>query len=120
MQNSDWLQIEVITGLQKLLCLSLEGQPAAETIPGTAAAWLEVLTNGRVYDEARDAPRIREAFVLLASRCRRWPVPADFLEAMPKITLPSGLKLAHVASEETRVRNMTKISELLGENPDAA
>lgn len=48
-------------------------------------AWSEVLTTGRHWDETRDAPRIRQAFVTLAGTRRTWPAPADFLEAIPKV-----------------------------------
>ena len=87
----DWINRELSTGFQKLLCLSLEGQPAAEVIPGTLATWREVLTSNRVFDEVRDAPRFRSAFSCLCARIRRWPVPADFLDAMPRATF-TGVK----------------------------
>lgn len=72
-----------MTGFQKLLCLSLERQPAVDLLPGTVMAWAEVIRTGRAFDEALDAPRFRKAFVTLASTRRSWPAPADFLDALP-------------------------------------
>lgn len=74
----------MLTGFQKLLCLSLERTPAAEIIPGTVQAWIEVLTDRRAWDEERDTPRIREAFRTLARNRRTWPAPIDFSEALPQ------------------------------------
>src|SRR5258708_7730208 len=115
----DWITAELATGLQKLLCLSLEGQPSHETIYGTVGAWREILTHRKVYEQERDTLRFREAFLNLGTRCRRWPTPVDFLEAMPKIDT-SGPKLAHTASEETRLANISRIQAMLGEKEDAA
>ena len=82
----DWLTREILTGFQKLLCLSLDRTPAGEVIPGTAQAWAEALTTGKQWDEARDVPRIRAAFVNLMRTARTWPSPAHFLEALPAAT----------------------------------
>lgn len=79
----EWLTNEILTGFQKLLCLGLERTPATDLIPGTVAAWREAL--GPHWDQGRDTPRIREAFVLLARTRRSWPAPADFLEFLPRI-----------------------------------
>lgn len=79
----DWLKTEILTGFQRLLCLGLERTPAAEILPGTAMAWLDILTDRRLWDEERDTPRIREAFRTLARTRRTWPLPVDFTEALP-------------------------------------
>ncbi|NII54378.1 hypothetical protein [Luteibacter sp. SG786] len=49
--------------------------------------WCKVITNGRVFDERRDTPRFRAAFMTLAGR-RTWPVPQDFIEALPSNVTP--------------------------------
>lgn len=85
---TDWVLEEILTGMQKLLPLSLESTPAAEVMAGTALAWHEVLVHGRVFEAARDRQRFREAFRALAARQRRWPAPVDFLEALPRIETP--------------------------------
>jgi hypothetical protein len=63
----------------------LDRTPASDLIEGTILAWAEAITAGRAWDQERDAPRIREAFVTLARTRRQWPAPADFLEAVPRV-----------------------------------
>lgn len=79
----EWLKTEILTGLQKLLCLGLERTPATDLLQGTAMAWVEVMAQGRAWDRARDTPRIRTAFVTLAANRGSWPAPRDFLAALP-------------------------------------
>lgn len=79
----DWVTREIITGIQKLSCLGLDREPAAELAEGTVAAWVEALTLNRHWDEAQDAPRFRKAFSILGQSRSTWPAPKDFLEAMP-------------------------------------
>lgn len=86
--DNDWLLVELATGLQKLSCLSLDRTPAAEMLTGTAQAWLEAITDGSAWDEARDAERIAQAFRTLSRTVRRWPSPAEFLEALPPFRKP--------------------------------
>lgn len=65
-------------------------------------AWAEAITAGRLWDQDRDTPRIREAFVTLARTRRQWPAPADFLDAVPRIH--AELKaLPRVASDPARM-----------------
>ena len=40
--ETEWMLDELATGLQKLLCLGLDRQPASEVIPGTVQAWLRL------------------------------------------------------------------------------
>ena len=81
---NDWLEVEILAGLQRLACLSLDRTPAAEMLPGTAQAWIEALTDGRAWDRERDEQRVRRAFVVLSKTVRRWPAPVEFVEALPR------------------------------------
>lgn len=83
--DNDWLEIEILTGLQKLSCLSMDRTPAAEILPGTAQAWMEAITDGMAWDERRDAERVAATFRVLARISRRWPLPAEFLAALPPV-----------------------------------
>ena len=78
----DWLQDLVLSGLQKVYMLSLEGTPAAEILPGTALAWGEALVADRIWDEALDTDRIVAAFATLARTRERWPAPVHLLAAL--------------------------------------
>ena len=88
---NDWLEVEILAGLQRLACLSLDRTPAAEMLPGTAQAWIEALTDGRAWERERDEQRVRRAFVVLSKTVRRWPAPVEFVEALPR---PEQLALA--------------------------
>lgn len=98
----DWVRNEMITGIQRLLCLGLEGQPAAEVIPGTVAAWCEAFDRGRLAEVDRDIPRMREAFSALLARSRRWPAPVEFIEALPRLVDRAQPALPITAEEQER------------------
>lgn len=108
-----------MTGFQKLLCLGLERQPAAEVLQGTVAAWVETLTSRLAWEERRDAARIRKAFVTMAGTRRTWPQPADLIDAMPRasdsgqdaITFQSGVP----TTREEREANLERLRQLYGD-----
>ncbi|PJK07976.1 hypothetical protein CO610_07375 [Lysobacteraceae bacterium NML95-0200] len=80
-----WMKNAVIEGFQRLTCLGLEGQPAADVLPMTVATWCEALSLGRVWVQARDEPRFRVAFARLCASSRRWPSVPDFVAALPAV-----------------------------------
>lgn len=112
-----WLQNEILTGFQKLLCLGLERQPAAEVLPGTVRAWIEALTSRLSWDEVRDAPRIRKAFVTITATRRSWPTPADLIEVLPppkgqpRLERPTGIPET-VEAREARLQKLLYGEEL--------
>lgn len=79
--TESWLEVEVLTGLQKLLCLGLEGAPADDSLDGTSAAWIEAMTHRRHFDY-EDRWRIRDAFSELLRQVTRWPTPAQLMQCM--------------------------------------
>jgi hypothetical protein len=110
----DWLNNEIVTGLQKLLALRLPGSPAKDTAAATTTVWLEVIGGSGVdWIEALDRLRVRAAFRGLAARCDRWPAPRQFFEqlqprayAQPALTAkPSA---AEMNENRKRIRNMVK------------
>lgn len=110
----DWLLREIATGLQKLSLLSLDRAPAAELLVGTAQAWHEALTEGRAWDEERDTPRVREAFVTLARTREQWPVPRHFLDALPRVRKDLGLGYERKPSNpETVAKARAEVESLL-------
>lgn len=111
-----WIHHEILDGLSKLLCLSLERSPAADMIAGTAAAWVEAVTFGREWVESRDRPRFRAAFVTLANTREQWPAPKHFIEAMPAAPSPLALvRDRRPADPEVARKAVEKITALLGE-----
>lgn len=87
-----WLLAEVASGLQRLVALSLPGQPPAETIALTAAAWADALMELNIaWEPGADAPRLQAAFRQLAAQAERWPAPAHLIRALPARPAPPAL-----------------------------
>lgn len=83
----DWLKKEIVAGFQKLSCLGLDREPASDMITGTAMAWFEAISAGRDWQQERDTPRIRRAFVVLSTTRETWPAPRHFLDALPRMEM---------------------------------
>lgn len=111
--ETNWIQDEILRGLQKLLALSLERTPAGELLPITVGAWVEAIMRGRAFDEALDVPRFRSAFVTMAEHRRTWPTPADFLAALPDRETFKALPAKTPAPEEA-ARVIAEIRAKLG------
>lgn len=106
--------------MQKLILLSLDRAPALDVLTrGTLPAWVEAITEGRVFEEQRDAPRFKAAFRALQGRCKSWPAPRDLLDAMPP--LPGEPRHRRLTSDESRacgIRAIAEINAMLGINHD--
>ena len=119
--KNDWLFDEVLTGMQKLMALSLDRTPAAELITATAKVWHEALHIGRVWDRERDAKRIRESFTRLALNSKRWPAVEELITSLPsaphqwRLPPPTGIP-------PTREEKARKLRALLGAdyNPETS
>lgn len=107
-----------MTGFQKLYCLGLERTPAAEILPGTAGVWVETLADRFAWDRERDTARIRRAFVVLAGSRRNWPVPQDFMDALPPVKQDAIAYEVKPASREDAAKRMAEIRETLGIDGD--
>lgn len=111
----NWVKSELITGIQKLLCLNLDRSPARDMLKGTASAWFEAITDGNAWDQERDAPRFRAAFRTLAKTRETWPAPKHFLEALPSIVAErEPRRLESDAAREKGMRHIRDIMEKLG------
>lgn len=77
-------------------------------------AWEDAIWPGRLWIAERDEVRIAEGFRNLSRVSRRWPVPAQFFECMPRFEV-SVLKLARDCPADVREREMKRIAEVLGE-----
>lgn len=98
-----------------MFCLSLDRTPAAEMLPGTAQAWLEAITDGKAWDEGRDAERIAAGFRTLARIARRWPAPAEFLDVVPPVAdLPAIGYESKPVTPEQAAANIAKLKAMLG------
>jgi hypothetical protein len=102
---------EVAEGLQRLLVLRLEGTPPADAIDGVVLAWCDALLVRGRWEEAPDAPRIRQAFRLLAAHATRWPAPANLWEHIPPRPEPKQLPPPEM-TEEQRAKVKAMLAEL--------
>lgn len=76
-----WLRREIGMGFQQMVCLGLNGQPAAEMLPLAAEMW--VMTIGYGMTEELDSERIRGGFAQLYRILTRWPQPVELLKVLP-------------------------------------
>jgi len=76
--------------------------------------WLKIITKGRAFDERADAPRFREAFLTLGSR-KTWPVPSDFIEALPSNVKPfvKPKRIDDERAKAARLQSFAEISKIL-------
>jgi hypothetical protein len=96
-----WMVAEVAEGIQRLLVLRLEGCPPADAVEAVALAWVDaLLARYARWDEALDAPRIRQGFRILSAQSKRWPAPAFLLEAMPPRPEPKQLPPPALSAED--------------------
>jgi len=82
MNAPPWFRQAIGRGMQQLVCLSLPGQPPAETIALTKEAWINTIWPARAWHES-EADRLMEAFRLLARRTERWPAPRAIIDHLP-------------------------------------
>lgn len=101
-------------GLQKLLSLSLDRTPAAELLPITVGTWVEAITRGRKFDRGLDTPRFRAAFVTLADSRKAWPLPRDFIDALPERSQLRLTKTTIAADPERAAAAIEKARKQLG------
>lgn len=112
----DWLKQEVVSGLQALIALRLNGAPAADTVVLTAEIWQLAFHRhlGKSAIEEIDAPRIREAFESQFPKLREWPAPAAVIAAMPPRPPRPALPVPDVTPEQHQA-NVTKVKHMLAD-----
>lgn len=80
----DWIEQELKQGLMQLMCIGMPWAPPPDMMQGTLMAWSAAIRHNRVWDQAMDGPRFREAFLNLMAESTQWPTPKGFIDAMPK------------------------------------
>lgn len=110
---------ELLTGLQKLMMLRLEGAPPADGIKLTASVWMEAIASLPIqWDEQQDAGRVTRAFACLLAEIERWPAPKMLIKHLPPRKPPPQLehKKRLTAEEQARGReNLTKLYQKIAE-----
>ena len=110
---------ELLTGLQKLMMLRLEGAPPADGIKLTASVWVEAIASVNIsWAEQLDKGRITAGFTRLFAEIERWPTPKMLIRCLPP--RPEPLKLEHkkqlTPEEKARGReNLKKLYQIIAE-----
>lgn len=107
---ADWFRGAVVGGLQRLVALSLQGQPPAETIAATALVWVDTLWANKAWQED-DQARIDQAFKALCGAVDRWPSPKQLIEQLPARAALPALKRAAPTAQQ-RAEALAQIDEL--------
>ena len=99
-----WFSNTILTGLQRLLCLALDGAPADDFVSATAAVWVDALWTQREWSEV-DVDSVARGFRELAGAARRWPPPRQLLDYLPP---PRTLAAPyHAPARKPRLRALT-------------
>lgn len=108
-----WLRQEIGIAFQQLVCLALDGQPAAEMLPLTAEMWITTLGYG--LNEDQDRQRIRIGFGVLFRKLKKWPQPEALLLELPPRPKPRQEAKTTEApiSDETHARGTAMFEEVL-------
>lgn len=111
---ADWLQTEIITGLQQLFALRLPGAPGEDTIVGTAQVWLHAIrSSGIAWNQELDSVRIKGAFNALFRSCDRWPAPKQFLDSLGSRAPAKQLPKPKYPADKAKA-NLKRIRGLIG------
>ena len=105
----EWLKYEIKSGFSALYALPLQGKPAEDMVKTVRDVWFAVLSNNRHWQQERDTPRIKMAFMSLLTRADNFPTPKQFLDALPSHTQGAKALPKPVVSKETAEKNKAKI-----------
>ena len=93
---------ELLTGLQKLMMLRLEGAPPADGIKLTAIQW----------DEQQDTGRVTRAFACLLAEIERWPAPKMLIKHLPPREELAQLEHKRQLTPEEKARGRENLKKL--------
>ncbi len=105
----------LISGLQRTLAMRLPGHPPADAADGMFQAWIAAFNALPVaWEDARDVPRLEQAFALLWGRADKWPTPKMLMDCLPPAPLPPpALVHKKVWSDEELARNKQRLAGIM-------
>lgn len=110
---------ELLTGLQKLMMLRLEGAPPADGIKLTASVWVEAIASVNIsWAEQLDKGRITAGFTQLFAEIERWPTPKMLIRCLPPRPEPPKLEHKRQLTPEEKARgreNLKKLYQIIAE-----
>ena len=105
-----WLRQEIGMAFQQMVCLALAGAPAAEMLPLTAEMW--VMTIGFGLTEELDRQRIRDGFMQLYRKLKKWPQPVELTDMLPGRPKRTALPEPPI-SEADRAEGRRKLQDIM-------
>ena len=104
---------ELLTGLQKLMMLRLEGAPPADGIKLTASVWVEAIASVNIsWVEQLDKGRITAGFTRLFAEIERWPTPKMLIRCLPPRPEPPKLEHKRQLTPEEKARGRENLKKL--------
>lgn len=124
MAAEGWIADVVVSGLQRLYALRLDGAPAADVLAGTATVWIEIVAARAARWPAEPGrARLEAAFRALAGTARRWPAPAELWDHLPPVQQPPALPAprdrAAARAQLARIRAIAGLASAGVTHPDA-
>lgn len=77
----NWFQVAIAKGIHAMQTLGLEGEPAAELMPGLLKTWIADLWDDKAWDRDAHVEVIAETFAELRRTMTRWPGMFHFNQA---------------------------------------
>jgi len=108
----NWLQAEIVEGIQKLMALRLRNTPPSDTLKATAVVWFDVFnTRPITWDQELDTKRIKKGFTELCAYSDSWPSPSDFFKVLP--SRPQALLLPDNSNKSYSPETKKMVDDLL-------
>lgn len=112
-ESVDLLKNAVVSGVQLMIALSLDGSPGHETVGLTAMAWVEIVKSWNLKNTPEDSQRVSAAFKALASQVTRWPAPAQLKPYLPAPIKAVNDVLALPYPKDKQRENLNMLKSLL-------
>jgi hypothetical protein len=108
----NWLQAEIVEGIQKLMALRLRNTPPSDTLKATAVVWFDVFNSRPItWDQELDTKRIKKGFTELCAYSDSWPSPSDFFKVLP--SRPQALLLPDNSNKSYSPETKKMVDDLL-------
>jgi hypothetical protein len=108
----NWLQAEIIEGIQKLMALRLRNTPSSDTLKATAVVWFDVFNSRPItWNQDLDTKRIKKGFTDLCATSDYWPSPSDFFRVLP--SRPQALMLPDNSNKSYSLETKKMVDDLL-------
>ncbi len=109
----DWFSGAIREGLAGLYILNMQNNPPAESTKKIAEFWVHLTWVSNKWDAPDiEVARIRNAFQWLAVNTNRFPVPKDFIAALPDKPIPIALPAPEYPKEKAAA-NRKKLAEMV-------